>query len=296
MPLTPLEVSEPVKTDIECVICKRIVQMVVEELKDNRTEEAIISALKNVCSLFPRKERNKCDSFVEQYADELIHILIEEGDPSLACALLGVCVPKSYWQTINRPNHEREETDSIKWTKIVAPIGEEGTDSETLSSEGKVNKNKLCFECELLMHFIQNEIYDYNNEEQIEEFVEHQLCDRMKIVITKDACNQFIRQYGPQVMQLIAQKIFDPTTVCQSELKLCNTTQDIPSPQTQEQDFQISWSSEKCDLCVQLVQKIDTLLESEEFDKEVAKIVEKTCHTLPRARRVEVLIRIALKK
>jgi len=45
--------------------------------------------------------------------------------------------------------------------------------------------------------------------------------------------------------------------------------------------------TEKCDLCVSLVQQIDTLLENEEFDKEVAKLVEKTCQTLPIEKRVE---------
>lgn len=138
------------------------------------------------------------------------------------------------------------------------------------------------------MHFIQNEIYDYNNEEQIEELIEHQLCDRMTIVITKDACDQFIRQYGPQIMQLIAQKVFDPNTVCHNEFKICtNSTQSMTTSQTPQQDFQMNGSTEKCELCISLVQQMDSLLENEEFDKEMAKIVEKTCKALPRAKKVE---------
>jgi len=68
MPLTPLKSAEPVaqNSDVECLLCKRLVQYVIQELKDNRTEEAIISALDRVCSLFPSKDRAQCKNFVEQ--------------------------------------------------------------------------------------------------------------------------------------------------------------------------------------------------------------------------------------
>lgn len=65
--------------------------MVVEELKDHRSEEAIMAALERVCSLLPRPDRPSCDGFINQYGSELVDIIIEEGDPSLACARLGVC-------------------------------------------------------------------------------------------------------------------------------------------------------------------------------------------------------------
>jgi len=287
-PLQPLKPAESVQTlpkDLECDICKRVVEMIMNQLKDNRTEEAIIQALENVCSLFPQKTRQKCDAFIEQYANELIHILIEEGDPGLACALLGVCVPNSVYKTINR-EIEREDTrsGSVKWTEIESPIEVESSDSERVMSSVDKKDNKICYECELLMHFIQNEIYDYNNEEQIEEFIEHQLCDRMTIVVTKETCDSFVQNYGPQIMQLIAQKVFDPSNVCHKELKLCDNSTNTATP---TQDFQMSGSNEKCDLCISLVQQIDSLLENEQFDKEVAKMVEKTCNTLPKARRVE---------
>ncbi|CAG2120838.1 unnamed protein product, partial [Medioppia subpectinata] len=160
MPFTPLKNAEPIERvgDMECVICKRIVTYVVEELKDNRTEQAIITALEHICSLFPQKERSKCDAFVDQYANELIHILVEEGDPDLACTLLGVCVPSSVWQSLQRPEIERE--DSVNETKTAVQWSEVEVESVSIESTAeKMNKNKLCFECELLMHFIQNEIY-----------------------------------------------------------------------------------------------------------------------------------------
>jgi saposin len=299
IPLTPLKSAEPIaqNSDVECLLCKRLVKYVIEELKDNRTEEAIISALERVCSLFPSKDRAQCDNFVQQYADELIHILTEETDPEMACTLLGVCVPQSLWKVINLPNVETsnnvESQKPIKWQEIQSSIEVESSDNESESIDSKVDapkssKSTACYECELIMHFIQNELYDYNTEEQIEEFVENQLCDRLTIVITKEACDSFIRQYGPQVIQLIAQRLFDPSTVCQKELGLCpNTTQIVKTSQTTESDFSIDQTTQKCELCVSLVQQMDSLLENDQFDKEVAKIVEKTCKTLSQDKQTE---------
>ncbi len=301
MPLTPLKSAEPVaqNSDVECLLCKRLVQYVIQELKDNRTEEAIISALDRVCSLFPSKDRAQCKNFVEQYTDELIHILTEETDPEMACTLLGVCVPQSVWKSINRPNIETsnnvESQKPTKWREIQSSIEVESSNKESESINSKVDapkssKSMMCYECEMIMHFIQNELFDYNNEEQIEEYVENQLCNRLTIVITKEACDSFIRQYGPQVIQLIAQRLFDPSTVCQKELRICpNTTQIVKTSQTTESDFVIDRTTEKCELCVTLVQQMDTLLENDQFDKEVAKIVEKTCKALSQDKQTEVI-------
>jgi len=80
------------RRDIECDLCKRVVTTVGGEIKNDRSEEGIIKGLEDVCSQFPRRDRNKCDAFVEQYANELIHVLIEEESPSTACTMLGVCL------------------------------------------------------------------------------------------------------------------------------------------------------------------------------------------------------------
>ncbi|KOC07780.1 hypothetical protein AFLA70_76g002610 [Aspergillus flavus AF70] len=79
------------RRDLECDLCKRVIGVADGEIKDKRNEEAIVAALENVCKSIPGKEQPKCDTFIEQYSNELIHILIEEEDPGMACRLLGVC-------------------------------------------------------------------------------------------------------------------------------------------------------------------------------------------------------------
>ncbi|KAK6826489.1 hypothetical protein RU639_005412 [Aspergillus parasiticus] len=79
------------RPDLECELCRRVVEVANGKIKDERNEEAIIAALERVCKSFPGKVHNICVGFTEQYTNELIHILIEEADPGLVCALLGVC-------------------------------------------------------------------------------------------------------------------------------------------------------------------------------------------------------------
>jgi hypothetical protein len=64
----------------------------IQEIGNFRTEEKIFNTLENICSLYKKSERSKCDNFIEKNANELIYILVEESDPSAACTLLGSCV------------------------------------------------------------------------------------------------------------------------------------------------------------------------------------------------------------
>ena len=79
-----------IRTDADCLTCKTVVKLVVKEVDNGRTEERIIGSLETIC-LPVLKLKQGCDTFVQQYANELIHILVEEEDPELACTLLGVC-------------------------------------------------------------------------------------------------------------------------------------------------------------------------------------------------------------
>jgi saposin len=275
LPLTQLRPAEQIKAsdDVECLLCKKLVQIIVDELKDNRTEASIEAALDHVCQLVPSSERNQCLSFVNTYTDELIHILTEETDPNMACTLIGLCVPPSLKKDLEIESHE--------WNKIEP--------SNMINSiDDTSNNNKLCFECELILHFLQTEMYDYNNEEQIENFIENFLCDKLKVVVLKETCDSFVKQYGPAIMQLIAQKYFDPTTVCKTELRLCpNNSYALENEEQFDNDIVLTRASEKCDLCVSLVQQIDGLLENDAFDKEIAQIVERACFSLPKQKQQE---------
>jgi hypothetical protein len=80
------------RRDTECDLCKRTVSDVNQIVGDIRTEQNLVNALEDACSLASREDYDRCNSFVESNAEELVQILAMETDPGSACKLLGVCV------------------------------------------------------------------------------------------------------------------------------------------------------------------------------------------------------------
>ncbi|KAJ6001004.1 hypothetical protein N7481_001413 [Penicillium waksmanii] len=71
------------RRDLECDVCKSVASSVNKELQGERNEEAIIAAVDNVCSSLPKRDHGKCNTFLEQNANGLIRVLVEEKDPNL---------------------------------------------------------------------------------------------------------------------------------------------------------------------------------------------------------------------
>ncbi|XP_054708143.1 uncharacterized protein LOC129217826 isoform X2 [Uloborus diversus] len=77
--------------DLECDLCKEVVQKVEDMIKDKKTEDEIKNALDKVCSYLPKSIADKCENFVNTYTDLLITLLAQEMDPAMVCAYLKVC-------------------------------------------------------------------------------------------------------------------------------------------------------------------------------------------------------------
>lgn len=232
--------SRPKTLFPQCFICKQVMHWLNTELKDNRTEEAISSALQKVCPIFGNKIPN-CKEQIEEYTERLIMVLRTATSADIGCAILGEC------------------------TTI---------DTNAVASEPKVSSGEACFECESVAHFIQTELYDFNKEKQIDDWITHSLCDKMNNVLAKETCQSFIQEYGPSILDLIAQKAFDPKVLCQQTLKLCPTVNNpIIVP-----EFELTNArGGACDLCIDTVARLDAYLTSEDTDKEIAEVAAQVC-------------------
>jgi hypothetical protein len=71
--------------------CKQFLKEIVKELHGHHEEEEIVSALDRVCSRLLATDRHKCEAFIDQYHEELIHILPTDSNPELICSLIGIC-------------------------------------------------------------------------------------------------------------------------------------------------------------------------------------------------------------
>ncbi|KAF7491579.1 Prosaposin [Sarcoptes scabiei] len=215
----PAPKSDPIRSRSkdDCMLCKKLVDIIHDALQNNDTVEQIVNVLEEVCRILPSSKRSKCENIIANYAHQLIQILTQDIDSDTACILVGLCS--------NNPT--------------INPISK---------------RNSFCLECELIAHFIQNEIYSYNNEEQIEQFIKHHLCNRLSFVVQPTNCQAFIDQYGAMIMQTIAQEVFNPDVLCFKELKLCKRAK-IHVIQPEEKN--------KCDLCQSIVENLSNITQNE---------------------------------
>lgn len=224
----------------ECYICKQVMHWLNTQLKDNRTEEAISSALQRVCPIFGHKIKN-CNEQIEEYTERLIQVLKTATSADIGCVILGECT---------------------------------AVNTNTVESKPKERSGEACFECESIAHFIQNELYDFNKEKQIDDWITQTLCDKVNNVLAKETCQSFIQEYGPSILELIAQRTFDPNTLCKQTLKLCPT---VNSPIIVP-EFELTHArGGACDLCIDTVERLDAYLTSEDTDKEIVEVAAQVC-------------------
>lgn len=76
-----------------CALCEYFLHFVQESLADSKNEEKIKRTVAESCQHLPKTIVGQCVSFVQQYGDALIALLIQDIDPAQVCPRLNVCAP-----------------------------------------------------------------------------------------------------------------------------------------------------------------------------------------------------------
>nr|XP_019927940.2 prosaposin isoform X4 [Crassostrea gigas] len=187
--------AKSVAASVECVLCEYIMSEVDNILKENRSREAIENALKMVCSKLPATISQECTDFVNQYADLVINLLIQEGDPKTVCKALNLCSSKQKKTNIN----------SIRFLPIPGQVA-----SLRLGDE-------KCEVCEVILNYLDEALKENKTVQAVEALLD-QVCNFLPTTF-KEECDTIVAQYGPVIAQLFSQ-LLDPKKICQ-EIKLC---------------------------------------------------------------------------
>lgn len=89
-------VSEEVKNDEECLLCKFVVSEAEKLLTSNHTEQEIEKLLDKVCEKLPSKYGKECHVLVDTYLPTLLQLLIEKESADVICGQFGLCASKKY--------------------------------------------------------------------------------------------------------------------------------------------------------------------------------------------------------
>ena len=89
-PLHPV-IEKSIKDDAECVVCEFIMQYVEKAMSHKKTKDEVEKVIHAVCNHLPKSISIECNQFVNQYAEVVIDLLVQEVSPKEICTLIGIC-------------------------------------------------------------------------------------------------------------------------------------------------------------------------------------------------------------
>lgn len=142
-----------------------------------------------------------------------------------------------------------------------------------------IDSGEKCAICQYLLHFVQEELSDAKNEDQIKELVKKTCAKFPKSI--EPSCDSFVDLYGDAIIALLVQEI-DPKEVC-PQLKFCPKNMmdvDIFAPNTVHVEINTE-SAPTCPLCELVVTQARHFIDNEKSKESAKKALEKVCKHLP---------------
>ncbi|XP_026045073.1 prosaposin isoform X1 [Astatotilapia calliptera] len=163
-----------------CTICEYVMKQLESMVQQHSTEEEIIHAVEQVCSILPSSLSSQCKDLIETYGQAIIDLLVQEADPKTVCTVLGLCngQGRAYVVALDKPRFK---------------VG------------------GYCEVCKAVVSYIDGILEKNATEAEIEEAV-RKVCNFLPDSY-KTECDQLVQQYEPILVQLLLEML-DPDFVC----------------------------------------------------------------------------------
>lgn len=79
----------------QCTFCVLFIKKLESMLPEERTEDAIVKLMGDVCSLLPATYEDQCDQFIAKYGKQVVSFLLQYAAPRYICVLLHLCLFKA---------------------------------------------------------------------------------------------------------------------------------------------------------------------------------------------------------
>jgi len=278
------------KDDIPCELCEQLVKHLRDVLIADTTEQEFKSVLLGLCSQ-TKGFKQECNSIINQYYGIIYETLVKNLDANGVCFLIGLC-DKGIQTTVphmpllpsqqNIPRKRLGQNEKVftneQIQSMVLPIDQLMGAKSTVDL---VDGGEKCAICTYFLHFLQEELSDAKNEDQIKELVKR-TCAKFPTAI-QPSCDSFVDLYGDAIIALLVQEI-DPRDLC-PQLKLCpnNINQDdvdIFSPNTIHVEINQE-NKPSCPLCELVVSQARQFIDSPKSKESVKAALSKVCKHLP---------------
>lgn len=300
--------NKPQMKTVPCDLCKEVLIVVEQILKDNATEAEVLGYLEKACQLIPDQGLTaECKEMVDAYYPILMGILKGElEDPIVVCGAIGLCQSQ---QAALAKAHAQEQLVSneiplVDLAQQVSPFllnvpellyPQESQKSPKQESPKQENAD-VCVDCVKFLTDAQAEAKANTSfvNSLIENF-ENQ-CDFLGPSLA-DMCKQYVSQYGSLVIDQLMS--MEPKDLCIHAGFCTATKKSIPmlkllaakavpalklfpatkvgsaKPMVQVRE------SPKCAICEFVMKQLESSLEDQKTEEEVVHAVEKVCTYLP---------------
>uniref|UniRef100_A0A8C9W194 Prosaposin n=1 Tax=Scleropages formosus TaxID=113540 RepID=A0A8C9W194_SCLFO len=197
--------NKPQGNSVACDLCKEVLTVVGQLLKDNATQSEILSYLEKACQLLPDPNlSSQCKELVDSYYPVLIGIINGElNNPGAACAALGLC--SSQQKVLAESQLLSNEIPQVDAPEGLSPFllnvpqllyPQESPEQETPKEvNGDVCESCVKFITDAQEQAKANSSFIDSLIAQIEK-----QCDLLGPGIS-DMCKQYVGTYGPLVIQ-----------------------------------------------------------------------------------------------
>ena len=173
--------TELKKKDNNCALCQYAMETVFEVLENKDNEEEVKNALETVCRFLPASIEDKCEEYIEAYAETILQFILKSMTPDEICAELGLCA---------------------KSVDVKVEMTE---------------KDSKCVLCEYVMSTVDQLLSNKSSEAEVRQALE-EVCSYLPGTI-KDQCTKFVDEYSDMIIDFITHQI-TPEQICQ-QIGLC---------------------------------------------------------------------------
>ncbi|CAB1319833.1 unnamed protein product [Coregonus sp. 'balchen'] len=80
--------SPEVQVSPQCTFCVYLMKKLESMLPMERTEDAVVKLMGEVCGLLPASYKDQCDDFINKYGKEIVDFLLSSAAPHSICVML----------------------------------------------------------------------------------------------------------------------------------------------------------------------------------------------------------------
>lgn len=276
--------------DMPCDLCKQLVHHLRDILVANTTEAEFKSVLEGLCGQ-TKSFKDECVGLVDEYYDIIYQTLTSNLDPDGACFMIGVC-PKGNNMPLIAPSApllpsgqkmpmRKLGIDEHAIKMMPLPI------DRLMGAKGGldlVDGGELCPVCQMFLHYIQEELSDARNEDEVKEAV-GRVCDKFPMKF-RGGCHNFINMYGDALIALLVQEI-DPRDLCPT-LKFC--PQNARDVEVDPELIDIGGGKPRgsnCPICVMVVKQAENYLKNDKTEEKAKAALKNACSHFSKKLQVE---------